>query len=111
MTRIGAKISGLVLGGAMALGAVAPLAITHTAAAEQYRRANGDYRDNRGHWHHRSGGIGPGKGALIGGAAGAGVGALVGGGKGALIGGAVGAGGGAIAGKANQNHRDNEYRH
>ena len=43
------------------------------------------YRDDR---HH--GGIGPGKGALIGGAAGAGVGALV--------------------GKAHQDNRDRDYR-
>jgi hypothetical protein len=111
MTRIGAKISGFVLGGAMALGVAAPLAMPNTAAAEHYSRHNGDYRDNRGHWHHRSGGIGPGKGALIGGAAGTGIGAIAGGGKGALIGGAIGAGGGAIAGKANQDHRDNQYRH
>ena len=54
--------------------------------------------------HH--GGIGPGKGALIGGAGGAALGALFGGGaKGALIGGAAGAGIGAIVGKSNADRR------
>lgn len=57
-------------------------------------------------------GIGPGKGALIGGAGGAALGALFGGGaKGALIGGAAGAGIGAIAGKsaADRRHRREDY--
>ena len=71
---------------------------------DQYR--NDHYRDNRG-------GIGPGKGALIGGAGGAALGGLLGGGlKGALIGGGAGAGIGAIAGKAHQNNvrqRDGYY--
>ncbi len=62
------------------------------------------YRDD-----HR-GGIGPGKGALIGGASGAVLGAVFGGGlKGSLIGGAAGAGIGAIAGQVHQNHRDDRY--
>ena len=61
---------------------------------------------------NRQGGIGPGKGALIGGAGGAVLGALFGGGlKGSLIGGAAGAGIGAIVGKVHQNkvRRDNNY--
>jgi uncharacterized protein YcfJ len=73
------------------------------------------YNDNydRRHYHndHNRGGIGPGKGAIIGGAGGAILGTIFGGGaKGALIGGAAGAGVGALAGKANQNRRDRDYR-
>jgi outer membrane lipoprotein SlyB len=72
-----------------------------------------------GHYHDRDryqqnqGGIGPGKGALIGGAAGAVLGAAFGGGvKGSLITGAAGAGVGAIIGQSAQNNRDrnNYYR-
>lgn len=74
----------------------------HNYRDDQYRddQYRGDqYRDER------HGGIGPGKGALIGGAGGAVLGALLGGGmRGALIGGAAGAGIGAIAGQA---HKDN----
>jgi hypothetical protein len=69
--------------------------------------------DDRRYDDHQ-GGIGPGKGALIGGAGGAVLGALFGGGvKGALIGGGVGAGIGAIAGKSHQDseRRDDYYRH
>lgn len=67
-----------------------------------------------GHYHDRDryqqnqGGIGPGKGALIGGAAGAVLGAAFGGGvKGSLITGAAGAGIGAIIGQSAQNNREN----
>ena len=107
MTNISRKISGLVLGGAMALGFAAPLAVTQDASA-QYHNRRDYYRDSHGNWHKRHSGIGAGKGALIGGGAGAGIGALAGGGKGALIGGALGAGGGALLGNANANkrHRD-----
>jgi uncharacterized protein YcfJ len=67
------------------------------------------------HDDHRSdqGGIGPGKGALIGGASGAVLGAVFGGGlKGTIIGGAAGAGIGAVIGQAAQNNRDNNnYYH
>jgi outer membrane lipoprotein SlyB len=72
-----------------------------------------------GHYHDRDryqqnqGGIGPGKGALIGGAAGAVLGAAFGGGvKGSLITGAAGAGIGAIIGQSAQNNREknNYYR-
>ena len=72
-------------------------------------------RDPRYNYHddHRQGGIGPGKGALIGGAGGAALGAVFGGGlKGTIIGGAAGAGIGAVVGQAAQNNRDNDrYRH
>jgi len=73
----------------------------------------GQYNDNR-HYDDRNrnqGGIGPGKGALIGAGGGAVLGALFGGGlKGTIIGGAAGAGIGAIVGNAAQNKRDNERR-
>ncbi len=59
-------------------------------------------------YHH--GGIGTGKGALIGGAGGAGIGALAGGGKGALIGGALGAGGGALVGHQVAHNRHQRQR-
>ncbi len=97
------KVTRTVLGAAMLLGTAGPLVST---ASAQSRR--GYYRDSHGHWHKRHGGIGAGKGALIGGGAGAGIGALAGGGKGALIGGAIGAGGGAIAGNAAAQHRHND---
>jgi hypothetical protein len=79
----------------------------------------GNYYDNRdphyndhgyNHDDHRQGGIGPGKGALIGGAGGAVLGAVFGGGlKGTIIGGAAGAGIGAVVGQAAQSKRDNNY--
>ncbi len=71
----------------------------------------GRYGD-RGDYDRHHGGIGPGKGALIGGGAGALLGGLLGGGlKGALIGGGIGAGGGALLGKAHQNsQRRRDYR-
>lgn len=65
------------------------------------------YRYNDYDRHH---GVGPGKGALIGGAAGLVLGGILGGGKGALIGGAAGAGVGAVAGAANRDsHRGYGY--
>ncbi|HVG27990.1 MAG TPA: hypothetical protein VM865_10325 [Acidobacteriaceae bacterium] len=70
-----------------------------------YDRRHGNY-DRHGDYDRRrnQGGIGPGKGALIGGAGGAALGAVFGGGaKGALIGGAAGAGIGALIGKQHQN--------
>jgi hypothetical protein len=66
------------------------------------------------HDDHRrdQGGIGPGKGALIGGAGGAVLGAVFGGGlKGTIIGGAAGAGIGAVIGQAAQNNRNNNNYH
>jgi hypothetical protein len=68
----------------------------------------GRYHDRDRYQKPNQGGIGPGKGALIGGAAGAALGAVFGGGvKGSLITGAAGAGVGAIIGQAAQNNRDN----
>ena len=64
------------------------------------------YDDYDRRYHHDHGGIGPGKGALIGGAGGAALGALFSGSaKGALIGGAAGAGIGAIIGQHAQDER------
>jgi hypothetical protein len=64
------------------------------------------YRQNNGYYQQPQGGIGPGKGALIGGAGGAVLGAIFGGGlKGTIVGGAAGAGIGAAVGQANQNDR------
>ncbi len=76
----------------------------------------GQYYDNNRHYNDRrrdQGGIGPGKGALIGAGGGAVLGALFGGGlKGTLIGGAAGAGIGAVVGKVHQNNqRSNYYDH
>ena len=70
-----------------------------------------DGYDERYRNQQRQGGIGPGKGALIGGAGGAVLGAIFGRGlKGSIIGGAAGAGIGAVVGEANQNNRRrNDY--
>ena len=110
-----------------------PLAVsTATVASGQYhydrgahqRFYNGAYEGGRGgdyYGHERryddydrryhQGGIGPGKGALIGGAGGAVLGAVFGGGaKGAIIGGAAGAGIGAILGEHAKNEREHRYR-
>jgi outer membrane lipoprotein SlyB len=68
----------------------------------------GHYHDHDRYPNNNQGGIGPGKGALIGGAAGAVLGAAFGGGvKGSLITGAAGAGIGAIIGQSAQNNREN----
>jgi hypothetical protein len=64
------------------------------------------YRQDTEYYRQRQGGIGPGKGALIGSAGGAVLGAIFGRGlKGTIIGGAAGAGIGAAVGEANQNNR------
>lgn len=90
---------------------------------DHQRFYNGAYEGGRGgdyYGHDRryddydrryhQGGIGPGKGALIGGAGGAVLGAVFGGGaKGAIIGGAAGAGIGAILGEHAQDERDRRY--
>jgi len=79
---------------------------------DYYNSRDRHYNNNYYHNDHRQGGIGPGKGALIGGAGGAALGAVFGGGlKGTIIGGAAGAGIGAVVGQAAENHRDNKYRH
>lgn len=118
------KRLGMVLSGALLLGAVAPAVVVQPAEA-QYRggydngyRGTHPYNDRydreryHGDYNRNHGGIGPGKGALIGGGAGALIGGLLGGGlKGALIGGGIGAGGGALLGKANADRRhDRDYR-
>jgi hypothetical protein len=110
---------------------IAPLILATSIlpASAQYRNPNfnhgmrdggrgGQYYDNNNrHYNddHRrdQGGIGPGKGALIGAGGGAVLGAIFGGGlKGTIIGGAAGAGIGAVVGQANQNNkRDNRYNH
>lgn len=77
----------------------------------------GDYYDQRydngrynNGYYGNQGGIGPGKGALIGGAGGAALGAVFGHSlKGTLIGGAAGAGIGAVVGEAHQNNERNQY--
>jgi len=73
----------------------------------------GDYSRGHDYRHDRhDNGIGPGKGALIGGAGGAVLGLAFGGGaKGAIIGGAAGAGiGAALGANAQNNRRDRDYR-
>ncbi len=105
MATILRKLTGFAFGAVLMASATAPLAV-HAEAQDHNRRDF--YRDSHGNRHKRHGGIGAGKGALIGGGAGAGIGALAGGGKGALIGGALGAGGGALVGNANANHRHHE---
>ena len=121
------KLAGLVLSSALLVGTVPMLSAQqygrydHNRYSNNYGRYSNGYRStqpyndqyDRNYYdrqHH--GGIGPGKGALIGGGAGALLGGLLGGGlKGALIGGGVGAGGGALLGKANADHRHREeYR-
>jgi hypothetical protein len=82
---------------------------------DYYNNRDPHYNNNHYHDDHRQapnqGGIGPGKGALIGAAGGAALGAVFGGSlKSTLIGGAAGAGVGAIAGQAAQNNRNNNYR-
>ena len=75
-----------------------------------YNDRDRHYHDD--HYRDNKGGIGPGKGALIGADGGAVLGALFGGGlKGTIIGGAAGAGVGAVVGQAAQNNRDNHYHH
>jgi uncharacterized protein YcfJ len=79
--------------------------------AQRNHPYNDDYDRRRYHDDRNQGGIGPGKGALIGGASGAILGTIFGGGaKGALIGGAAGAGVGALAGKAHKDNRSRDYR-
>ena len=105
---------------ALMIGMTMPFAISANAqhnhefynGARSRHSYNDDYDRHRYHDdHHDQGGIGPGKGALIGGAGGAALGALFGGGlKGALIGGGAGAGVGAIAGKIHQDNKHRDYR-
>ena len=117
------KLFAAVLVAPLLLGVAQPVAAQHGRNDQFYNGAyqggrNGNYDRDRRHGYNNDydrnrnrGGIGPGKGAAIGGAGGAAVGLLFGGGlKGAIIGGAAGAGVGAIAGKAHQdNRRRDEY--
>jgi hypothetical protein len=107
----------LILSSAVLLGSLTPAVGGMPAVAQRnwdrgYHSSRPPYDDRYDRGRYRDqGGIGPGKGALIGGGAGAVLGGLLGGGmKGALIGGAVGAGGGALLGKANQNSKRRDWR-
>jgi len=117
------KLQALVLSAGMLFSTAAPLVAQDgyyngvrqgsRGYNDQYdqRYADRHHRDDRYYQQPRQGGIGPGKGALIGGAGGAALGALFGGGlKGAIIGGAAGAGVGAVAGKVHQDNKRNDYR-
>ena len=76
---------------------------------DYYDRRYDNGRYNNGYYSNQ-GGIGPGKGALIGAAGGAALGAVFGRSlKGTLIGGAAGAGIGAVVGEAHQNNERNQY--
>jgi hypothetical protein len=73
----------------------------------QYR--NEQYNNQYNNGYPNQGGIGPGKGALIGGAGGAILGAVFGRGlKGTIIGGAAGAGIGAVVGEMHQKNQQNQ---
>jgi hypothetical protein len=115
MTPITHRIAGAALAFLMLIPlAPAALAQRHDnfyRGAQRHQPYNDDYDRRHHHDDRRQGGIGPGKGAAIGGASGAILGAIFGGGaKGALIGGAAGAGVGALAGKAHQDNRRRDYR-
>lgn len=123
MRHLGKAAIGLVLAVTTAMPATAQYD-RHNSRYDQglqrgYQGRNGGYNDQYDHRHYDNrdeynrthGGIGPGKGALIGGAGGAALGALFGGGlKGALIGGGAGAGVGAIAGKVHQDNKQRDWR-
>ena len=95
------QMHGYLLTAALLVGSALPVSAQRYNSTYHHRYV----RHARHHYVHHRGGIGPGKGALIGGGGGAAIGALAGGGKGAVIGGAAGAGVGAIAGKIAQDHR------
>jgi hypothetical protein len=114
------RIALLVVPAMLACGATAGAQYQHDHRGNYYNGVRdggrggyyggGDDRYRNDDYNRHQGGIGPGKGALIGGAGGAVLGGLLGGGmKGALIGGAAGAGIGAIAGKAHQNSQRDRY--
>jgi hypothetical protein len=114
------KLQTYLLAAGLVLGPVLP-AVAQPAQRQNYYGGmhesvrRGDYdrysRDDERRHNHNSGGIGPGKGALIGGAGGAVLGAVFGGGlKGTLIGGAAGAGIGAIGGKLAQGNDQDRNR-
>jgi hypothetical protein len=117
------QLTALFLSATLWLGCAMPMGAQPRHDRDQFYQGaqrgvhGGNYGYDRGRHYHdnqNQGGIGPGKGALIGGAAGAALGAVFGGGvKGSLITGAAGAGVGAILGEAAQNNRDNNnyYHH
>jgi hypothetical protein len=117
------KISSFLLLVALGFGSALPSSAQHRGRNDNFYKGaqrgvhGGDYGNDRGRHYHddrNQGGIGPGKGALIGGGVGAAAGALFGGGvKGTLITGAAGAGVGAILGGVAQSNRDNNnyYHH
>jgi hypothetical protein len=112
----GALLLSVALGGALPTAAQPRRDQNHfyEGATRGAHGGNYGYDRDRHYRNDNQGGIGPGKGALIGGAAGGVLGAVFGGGvKGSLITGAAGAGIGAIIGGAAQNNRDNNnyYRH
>jgi len=119
MRSIKAYVAGMAVSLVLALPAAAP----RPGGGGYYQGMNdrvrrGDYdrysRDDERRHHHDNGGIGPGKGTLIGGAGGAALGAIFGGGlKGSLIGGAAGAGIGALGAQlaeGNDNRRGRDRR-
>jgi len=117
MNQITRWIAGMSLMIAMILPFAIPATAQNRGAFYNGARSRHPYNDNydrRRHYYddrRDQGGIGPGKGALIGGAGGAALGAIFGGGlKGALIGGAAGAGVGAVAGKIHQDNKRRDYR-
>jgi len=115
------KVSALLLSASLLFSCAIPMAAQprgnpnhfYNGAQRGVRGGNYGYdRDRHYHYSNNQGGIGPGKGALIGGAAGAVLGAAFGGGvEGSLITGAAGAGIGAILGQAAQNNRQNNNYH
>jgi hypothetical protein len=106
-----------------AISAISAFAQQHNNSAYyngmRHGTQGGNYYNNHDRPYHndhyqqpKQGGIGPGKGALIGAAGGAALGAVFGGGlKGTLIGGAAGAGIGAVVGQSAQNKRNNDNYH
>ena len=116
--RLGAMLT---LGATLAAAGTMPLEAQRNGSyyngmRQGYRGGYNDQNDHRRYdsrdeYNRTHGGIGPGKGALIGGAGGAALGAIFGGGlKGALIGGGAGAGVGAIAGKVHQDNKQQDWR-
>lgn len=103
-----AMAAGPAIGGSVATAQYGGYRNGYQQAQPYNDRYDRQYYGDRDYDRHR-GGIGPGKGALIGAGAGALLGGLFGGAQGALIGGGVGAGGGALLGKAHQNHERNKY--
>ena len=78
--------------------------------SNQYNNRQYNNRQYNNGYYSNQGGIGPGKGALIGGAGGAALGAIFGRSlKGTIVGGAAGAGIGAVVGEVHQKNQQNQY--